>query len=50
MWIFTNIFYMLPRFLRDIIYDFIAKYRYKLFGRMQSCRMPKKDEEKLFIA
>ena len=49
IWVFTNIFYVIPRFLRDVIYDFIAKYRYKIFGRRQSCRMPNKDEEELFI-
>jgi len=49
VWVFTNILYVIPRFLRDIIYDFIAKYRYKIFGRRQSCRMPNKDEEELFI-
>jgi len=49
VWVFTNISYVIPRFLRDIIYDFIAKYRYKIFGRMQSCRIPKKDEQALFM-
>jgi len=49
IWVFTNIFYVIPRFLRDVIYDFIAKYRYKIFGRRQSCCMPNKDEEELFI-
>ena len=49
IWIFTNLFYFIPRVIRDYIYDFIAKYRYKIFGKMESCRMPKKDELDLFI-
>ncbi|MBT8348119.1 MAG: DUF393 domain-containing protein [Sulfurovum sp.] len=49
IWIFTNLFYLIPRVIRDYIYDFIAKYRYKIFGRMESCRMPKDGEEELFI-
>jgi len=49
IWIFTNPFYLIPRVMRDYIYDFIAKHRYKIFGKMESCRMPKKGEEALFI-
>ena len=49
IWIVTNLFYLIPRVLRDYIYDFIAKYRYKIFGKMESCRMPKKGEQALFI-
>ncbi len=49
VWVLSNIFYIIPRFLRDFIYDVIAKYRYKLFGKIHSCRMPNKGEEKLFI-
>jgi len=49
LWIFVNIFYIIPRFIRDKIYDIIAKYRYKFFGKMKSCRMPNSDEKKLFL-
>jgi len=49
VWAFSSIFYVIPRRVRDFIYDIIAKYRYKIFGKMQSCRMPKKGEEELFI-
>ena len=48
-WIFVNIFYLIPRFLRDAIYDIIAKYHYIIFGKMESCRMLKEGEEKLFL-
>ncbi len=49
LWSMTTVFYLIPRILRDAIYDIIAKYRYRIFGKMESCRMPKKDEKKLFI-
>lgn len=49
MWIFTQFLYILPRVLRDFIYDVIAKYRYNIFGKMESCRMPKKGEQEFFI-
>ncbi len=48
-WTIVNIFYIIPTFIRDAIYDFIAKYRYKIFGKMQSCRIPNVDEKALFI-
>ncbi|WP_299681259.1 thiol-disulfide oxidoreductase DCC family protein [uncultured Tenacibaculum sp.] len=36
----VTIFFILPRFIRDIIYDFIAKNRYKWFGKRESCYVP----------
>ncbi len=49
IWIITNIFYIIPKVFRDFIYNVIAKYRYNIFGKMESCRMPKKGEQELFI-
>ena len=48
-WVLIKIFYIIPRVIRDFIYDIIAKYRYKIFGKRESCRMPKEDEQSLFI-
>jgi predicted DCC family thiol-disulfide oxidoreductase YuxK len=31
---------VIPQFLRDAIYDFIAGHRYGWFGRLEACRMP----------
>ena len=49
LWVTSGIFYIIPRFVRDYIYDSIAKYRYRIFGKEQICRMPKEGEEKLFL-
>ncbi len=49
VWVFTNVFYLIPRFMRDFIYDMIAKYRYHIFGKTESCRMPKEGEKERFI-
>ena len=49
LWVMTRVFYLIPRVLRDFIYDSIAKYRYRIFGKLESCRMPKEDEKDLFI-
>ena len=37
---------ILPKFLRDFIYDLIAKYRYKIFGRRDVCYIPENGTEK----
>ena len=49
LWRITNIFYLLPTFIRDWLYDLIAKYRYKIFGKLERCRVPDKGEKALFI-
>lgn len=40
---------LFPRILRDAAYDVIAKNRFKIFGRRDSCRAPTKDERDLFL-
>ena len=37
-----RIFYVIPNFFRDIIYDFVAKNRYKIFGKIDECSIIKK--------
>lgn len=49
IWIISNVIYIIPRIVRDLVYDLIAKYRYKIFGKTQSCRMPKQGETELFL-
>lgn len=49
MWLLTYIFYIIPEFIRDFMYDIVAKYRYRLFGKMTSCRVPNEHEQHLFI-
>ena len=33
----------IPKIIRDYIYDFIAKRRYRAFGKLEHCPIPKKD-------
>jgi predicted DCC family thiol-disulfide oxidoreductase YuxK len=33
-------FIVVPRFVRDAVYDFIAKRRYKWFGKQDTCMVP----------
>lgn len=40
---------IIPKLFRDFVYDLIARIRYKLFGRRQSCRIPTEDEKVKFL-
>jgi len=35
------LFYLVPTFFADFIYDFIAKRRYRWFGKKEECIFPK---------
>jgi predicted DCC family thiol-disulfide oxidoreductase YuxK len=39
-WSWSRIFLLLPRRARDWAYDRIARNRYRLFGRNESCLVP----------
>jgi len=41
--------YLCPKFLRDGIYDLIAKNRYYLFGKKETCSIPSEKDSKRFI-
>lgn len=40
---------ILPKFIRDSVYSFIAKHRYKIFGKSEYCRIPSESEKLKFI-
>lgn len=44
------VFIVLPKFIRNRIYDFIARNRYRWFGKQESCMIPTPELKKLFIA
>lgn len=39
-WGWTKIFFIVPKIIRDFFYELIAKYRYKIFGKKESCMIP----------
>ncbi|PJZ75485.1 thiol-disulfide oxidoreductase DCC family protein [Leptospira neocaledonica] len=39
-WKILKLCYLVPGPIRDILYDIIARNRYRLFGKRESCRMP----------
>ena len=40
---------ILPRFLTDFFYDRVAKNRYRLFGKKDTCRLPTAEEQQYFL-
>jgi len=44
-----SIFRVLPHALLDFGYDIIARNRYRIFGRMQTCIVPRAEFRKRFI-
>lgn len=40
---------IIPAFIRDFVYDFIAKNRYKWFGKKESCMIPTQEMKERFI-
>ncbi len=48
-WKLTLLLLVIPKFLRDSIYEFIAKNRYKWFGKQDTCRIPTPEERDRFI-
>ncbi|MCK6648528.1 MAG: thiol-disulfide oxidoreductase DCC family protein [Bacteroidia bacterium] len=41
---------IIPKFVRDAVYDLIARNRYKWFGKKESCMIPTSDVKERFIS
>ena len=48
LWPLCMVFLIVPRFIRDFVYDTIAKNRYRWFGKHETCRLPDSDFEDRF--
>ena len=44
-----RLFLIFPKFFRDGLYNFVAKRRYRFFGRKKICRMPTEQEKSYFL-
>jgi len=40
IWSLVNVLNLIPSWLRDIVYDLVARYRYSWFGKKDSCMVP----------
>jgi predicted DCC family thiol-disulfide oxidoreductase YuxK len=48
-WSWTGVFRILPRPMRDWLYDRVAGNRYRLFGKTESCLVPMPDIARRFL-
>lgn len=48
-WSWLYIFIIVPRFIRDGIYSWIAKNRYRWFGKKEACWLPSRELRSLFL-
>ena len=48
-WKFFYGFIIIPPFIRDFIYNIIARTRYRIFGRTDSCMVPSEEIKERFI-
>ncbi|GAB5540082.1 MAG: thiol-disulfide oxidoreductase DCC family protein [Salibacteraceae bacterium] len=49
IWSFAVVFIIIPRIMRDWVYDIIARNRYSFFGKRQECMVPTKDVMERFV-
>jgi predicted DCC family thiol-disulfide oxidoreductase YuxK len=49
-WKVAYLFYFIPKLIRDFFYNIIAKYRYRLLGKRDQCRIPSAKEKGRFYS
>ena len=49
LWPMTYLLIVIPYPIRDFIYGFIAKYRYKWFGKKDVCMVPSTETRDRFL-
>lgn len=49
LWPLFYMFIIIPEPIRNFIYDQIAKHRYRVFGKKESCMLPSVEIESRFL-
>jgi predicted DCC family thiol-disulfide oxidoreductase YuxK len=44
-----SVFYIVPPFIRNWVYDFVAKNRYKWYGKQETCMIPTPELSSKFL-
>ncbi len=44
-----SVFFIIPNVIRNLVYDYIAKNRYKWYGKEESCWLPTPDLKAKFL-
>ncbi len=50
IWKLSQLFWVFPESFRNFIYDYIAKNRYKWFGKKESCMIPTPELKAKFLS
>lgn len=50
IWRFAAALLLMPAFLRDPLYELLARNRYRWFGRLDACRVPTPEIRSRFLA
>lgn len=48
-WSLLYVFKIIPRFIRDAIYDWVARNRYRWFGKKDACMLPTPELKNRFL-
>lgn len=49
LWPLLYVFIIVPNALRDPVYDWIARNRYRWYGKKETCRLPTPEERARFL-
>lgn len=49
LWPLTGVFWVVPKFIRDAVYNWVARNRYSWFGQKESCMMPTPETKRKFL-
>ena len=49
LWSLTYALIIVPRFVRDAVYDFVARNRYRWFGKKDECMIPGPEVKERFL-
>lgn len=45
----ASVLQLAPRFLRDVVYNLVARHRYRIFGRSEACIVPREQDRSRFL-
>lgn len=48
-WQLFSVFKIIPKSIRDLVYDWVARNRYKWWGRRESCMLPRPEWKGRFV-
>jgi predicted DCC family thiol-disulfide oxidoreductase YuxK len=48
-WKWSQLFWIVPKFIRDWVYNVIARNRYHWFGKKEQCMIPTKEMKEKFL-